>query len=96
MVVEYVVDALRYVTEEGTTLRRSMLCSRPICLESRLLYRYFINACSVKKFFQESKRGKQHIFKLPCLSLNYPEVFYYFVIPGKTCLIRPKFIFLAN
>ena len=28
MVVEYVVGALKYVMEEGTTLRRNMLCSR--------------------------------------------------------------------
>ena len=54
----YVADALRYVTEEGIKLRRSMLCSRSICLASRLLLRYFINACSVqKKNCQESKRG---------------------------------------
>ena len=57
MVAEYVVDAQRYVPEEGTTLTRSMLCSPSICLASRLLFRYFINTCSVKNIFQESKRG---------------------------------------
>ena len=49
MVVEYAVDAPRYVTEEGPTLRRSMPCSRSVSLASQLLFRYFINACSVKK-----------------------------------------------
>ena len=39
------------------TLRRSMLCSSSIGLASRLLFGYFINACSVKKYCQEIKIG---------------------------------------
>ena len=72
----YVSDALRYVTEESITLRRSMLCSHSIFLASWLSFRYFINACSVQKKIVKKVKEVTH-FQVAMLTTQSPNGLYY-------------------